>query len=167
MVRVTSPPSVPQAHVVDGISARISDARLRELPAIARLQRRAFPPRLAYTLSTLVILWIMPWVRVLVARRNGEVAGCIIGDRVWEGGRVINLAVDPAARRQGIGTALLLAMERAIPAGDMTLMVQIENTAAQALYRSVGYEAVSESANYYGPGRIGVWMRKSRVMGDG
>jgi ribosomal-protein-alanine N-acetyltransferase len=152
--------------VVDGISARISDARLRELPAIARLQRRAFPPRLAYTLSTLVILWIMPWVRVLVAQRNGEVVGCIFGDRVWEGGRVINLAVDPAARRQGIGTALLLAMERAIPAGDMTLMVQIENTAAQALYRSVGYEAVSESANYYGPGRIGVWMRKVRVVGD-
>ena len=75
---------------------------------------------------------------------------------------MINLAVNPAARRQGIGTALLLAMERAIPTGDMTLMVQIENTAAQALYRSVGYVAVSESANYYGPGRTGVWMRKAR-----
>jgi ribosomal-protein-alanine N-acetyltransferase len=162
MVRVTSPPSVPQAQVVDAVSARIGGARLRELPAIARLQRRAFPPRLAYTLSTLTILWMLPWVRVLVARRNGEIAGCIIGDRVWEGGRVINLAVDPDARRQGIGTALLLAVERAIPAGDMTLMVQIENTAAQALYRSVGYEAVSESPNYYGPGRAGVWMRKVR-----
>ncbi len=166
MVRVTSPPSVSQARVVDGVSVQIAGARLRELPAIARLQRRAFPPRLAYTLSTLAILWILPWVRMLVARRNGEIAGCIIGDRVWEGGRVINLAVDPDARRQGIGTALLLAAERAMPAGDMTLMVQIENIAAQALYRSVGYVAVSESPNYYGPGRTGVWMRKARV-GDG
>ena len=101
MVRVTSPPSVSQARVVDGVSVQIAGARLRELPAITRLQRRAFPPRLAYTLSTLTMLWILPWVQVLVARRNGEIAGCIIGDRVWEDGRVINLAVDPDARRRG------------------------------------------------------------------
>lgn len=162
MVRVTTPPTAPQPRLGDCPSIKISGARLRELPAIARLQRRAFPPRLAYTLSTLTILWVLPWVQVLVARRNGEIAGCVIGDRVWEGGRVINLAVDPDARRQGIGTALLQAVEHAIPAGDMTLMVQIENTAAQALYRSVGYVPVSESANYYGPGRTGVWMRKER-----
>jgi ribosomal-protein-alanine N-acetyltransferase len=152
----------PQARVVDHAPVRIGGARLHELPAVARLQRRAFSPRLAYTLGTLTVLWILPWVRVLVARRHGEITGCIIGDRIWEGGRVINLAVDPAVRRQGIGTALLRAVERAIPAGDMTLMVQIENTAAQALYRSVGYVAVSESPNYYGPGRPGVWMRKVR-----
>ena len=92
--------------------------------------------------------------------------GCVIGDRVLDGGRVINLAVDPAAQRQGIGTALLLAIERALPAGDMTLMVQSGNSAARALYRSVGYEDQTENPNYYGPGRPGVWMRKRRVMGD-
>ena len=47
----------------------------------------------------------------------------------------------------------------------MTLMVQIENTGAQALYSGAGYMAESESANYYGPGRAGIWMRKRRVMG--
>ena len=126
MVRVTFPTLAPQAHVTDRAAVKIGGARLRELPAIARLQRRAFPPRLAYTLSTLLILWILPWVRMLVARRNGQIAGCIIGDRVWQGGRVINLAVEPDTRRQGIGTGLLLAVERAIPGGDMTLMVQVE-----------------------------------------
>ncbi|HLL51550.1 MAG TPA: GNAT family N-acetyltransferase [Thermomicrobiales bacterium] len=140
----------------------IGHARARDLPAVARMQRRAFPPRLAYTLSTLVLLWVLPWVRLLVARRDGKIVGCVIGDRVLEGSRIINLAVEPAARGQGIGAALLYAAEDALPVGDMTLMVQSGNTAARALYRRVGYEDESENPNYYGPGRPGVWMRKRR-----
>ncbi len=101
-------------------------------------------------------------MRLLVARRDGTIVGCVIGDRVLEGSRIINLAVDPAARRQGIGSALLSAAEDALPLGDMTLMVQTGNTAARALYRRLGYEDVSENPNYYGPGRPGVWMRKRR-----
>ena len=31
--------------------------------AVARVQRLAFPPRFAYTLSTLLILRALPWVR--------------------------------------------------------------------------------------------------------
>jgi [ribosomal protein S18]-alanine N-acetyltransferase len=143
----------------------VDAARLRDLPALARLQRRAFPPRLAYTLPTLVLLWALPWVCLLVARRNGAIAGCVIGDRVIEGARVVNLAVDPDARRHGVGTALLQAIERALPAGDMTLMVQEENVAARALYRRAGYIEESESPNYYGPGRAGIRMRKARVGG--
>ena len=145
----------------------LGSARLRDLPALARLQVRAFPPRLAYSLSTLALLWVLPWVRLLVARRNGRIVGCIIGDRTLDGGRVINLAVDPVARRQGIGTALLYAIERALNVDDMTLMVQVENAAARSLYRRVGYADEAIAAHYYGPGRAGVRMRKMRVIGDG
>lgn len=151
-----SPPSAPPAPAGIVIEA----ARLRDLPALAALQRRAFPPRLAYTFATLALLWALPWVRVLIARRGKTIAGCIIGDRVIDGGRVINLAVDPEARRQGIGTALLAAIERALPVDTMTLMVQIENDAAQALYRGVGYVEEVTLPNYYGSGRAGVRMRK-------
>lgn len=141
----------------------LAPARLRDLPALAELQKRAFPPRLAYTLGTLALLWALPWVRLLVARQQGMIVGCIIGDRTLDGGRVINLAVDPGARRQGVGTALLQAIEQALPGGDMTLMVQVENSAARALYHRVGYADEAVSLNYYGPGRAGVRMRKPRV----
>jgi ribosomal protein S18 acetylase RimI-like enzyme len=143
----------------------IAHARLRDLPAVAAVQRRAFPPRLAYTLGTLAVLWVLPWVRLLVARRAGTVVGCIIGDRILEGGRVINLAVDPSVQRQGIGAALLLAIEHALPVSDMTLMVQSGNLAARSLYRRVGYEDEAELPNYYGTGRPGVRMRKRKAMG--
>lgn len=143
----------------------VAGARPRDLPRVARLQQRAFPPRLAYSLGTLLLLWTLPWVHMLVARRGSDILGCVIGDRTSDGGRVINLAVDPDARRLGIGTALLAAIEQALPHGDMTLMVQPENSAARALYRRVGYADEAELSNYYGPGRPGVWMRKTRVIG--
>lgn len=140
---------------------------MRDLPALARLQKRAFIPRLAYSLPTLLLLWVLPWVRLLAARRDGQIAGCVIGDRTIEGGRVINLAVEPAARRLGVGTALMQAIEQALPWGDMTLMVQSENEPARALYRRLGYNEEFVAANYYGPDRAGIRMRKSRrVMGD-
>ena len=140
----------------------IGSAGWRDLPAIAGVQRRAFPPRFAYSLSTLVILRALPWVQLLVARRDGAIVGCVIADRILEGNRIVNLAVDPAAQRQGIGAALLYAAERALPSDDMTLMVQTSNAAARSLYRRGGYEEESVHPHYYGPGRPGIKMVKVR-----
>jgi ribosomal protein S18 acetylase RimI-like enzyme len=142
----------------------IGPASWRDLRALAGVQRRAFPPRFAYTLSTLAVLWALPWVRLLVARRDGTIVGCVIGDRVLDGNRIVNLAVDPPAQRQGIGAALLRAAERALPGGDMTLMVQTGNAPARALYHRVGYEEEAVLPHYYGSGRPGIKMRKRRAL---
>ena len=140
----------------------VEHAAWRDLPALARLQRRAFPPPLAYTLPTLVLLRLIPWVRTLLVRRDEQIAGCVIGDRVLEGGRVVNLAVDPAHRRQGMGRALLAAIEQELDTPVMLLMVQQENAGARQLYLSAGYEEEIELPNYYGAGRLGVRMRKAK-----
>jgi len=141
----------------------IAPARWADLAAVARLQRRAFRPALAYRLSTLVLLRLWPGARFLVARRGDAVVGCAIGDRHDGEARVVNLAVDPAVQRQGIGAALLRALEAALPAGDVILMVETDNPAARALYESSGYASAGDAMNYYGPGRHGVWMRKRRT----
>lgn len=154
----TAPPVVPDGVVLEG-------ARLRDLAEMARVQRRAFPPRLAYTLPTLLLLRALPWVRMVVARKGDVIVGSIIGDRALDGGRVINLAVDPAARRQGIGRSLLFAIERELPHGDMTLMVQVENSGARALYLSTGFYEDAVLPHYYGVNRSGIRMRKRRVIG--
>lgn len=132
---------------------------------MARLQRRAFRPGLAYKLSTLVTLWAVPGIAFLVARRDGEVVGCAIGDVNEGNSRVVNIAVDPAWRRQGIATGLLAAVEDALPRGDMILMVEADNPGAKALYERCGYHDAGNAPNYYGSGRHGVWMRKSRPGG--
>ena len=145
----------------------IGSVRFRELRAVARVQRRAFEPRLAYRLPTLFALWALPNVRFLVARRDGAVLGCIIGDRQGGQARVITLAVDPAARRQGTGRALLGAMEAALPTGDLLLMVEEENAPARALYDAAGSARVGVARDYYGRGRHGLWMQKRRGIGEG
>jgi ribosomal-protein-alanine N-acetyltransferase len=151
--------SRPAARVI------VERAAWRDLPALARLQRRAFPPPLAYTLPTLVILRMIPWVRTLLVRQGEQIAGCVIGDRVLEGGRVVNLAVDPAYRRQRIGYALLAAIEQELNTPVMMLMVQQENTAARQLYLRAGYTEELELPNYYGTGRVGIRMRKTLSEG--
>jgi ribosomal-protein-alanine N-acetyltransferase len=143
----------------------------RDLPEVVALQRRAFRPQLAYGLSTLVVLKLLPNVRFLVARvpasQGGQIVGCGIGDRHQGQTRVITLAVDPAARRRGVGAALLRALETALPRGDVMLMVEEGNEAARALYLREGYVPVGTAADYYGRGRSGIWMQKSRPEAGG
>jgi ribosomal-protein-alanine N-acetyltransferase len=148
------------------MSVSVTPAGWRDLAPVAALQRRAFRAGLAYRLTTLIILKLLPNVRFFVARapasQGGRVVGCGIGDRHNNQTRIINLAVDPSARRRGVGTALLNALETALPIGSVMLMVEEENTGAQALYKRQGYVPVGNATNYYGQGRSGIWMQKVR-----
>jgi ribosomal-protein-alanine N-acetyltransferase len=143
--------------------AVITPVRLRDLAKVARLQRRAFRPPLAYGLVTLFVLWLLPHVRFLIARDGERIVGCAIGDRQGGQGRVINICVDPTARRQGIGSRLLRELETVLSQGSIVLMVEESNTGAQALYRKEGYKPVGTSRDYYGRGQDGIWMQKQRT----
>ena len=160
--RLPTPPE-PPPHPAAAVE--IGRARFGELRAVAAVQRRAFRPELAYGLGTLVGLWLLPRAEFLVARSGGAVVGCVIGDRHGGEVRVISLAVDPVERRRGIGTALLRAVEAALPGGHLLLMVEADNLAAQALYRQEGYRPVGTAVAYYGRGRDGIWMQKDRGTG--
>jgi ribosomal-protein-alanine N-acetyltransferase len=156
---VTSSPSLQsvRSEAID-----INGVRFLELREVAALQKRAFKPRLAYGYATLLLLWSLPYVRFLVARQNGRIVGCAIGDRNGGQARVINICVDPSYQRRGIGAQLLRALDFAIPLGDMVLMVEAENDTAKALYRREGFKEVGVSRNYYGRGLDGIWMQKVR-----
>ncbi len=155
-----SPPAPPSP--MERLGIEIGPVAWGELAAVARLQRRAFRSSLAYRLPTLALLRLWPRARFLVARRGSRILGCAIGDQHDGNSRIVNLAVDPDARRLGIGSTLLAALEAALPTGDLSLMVEADNPGAQALYRGAGYVSTGQSANYYGPGRHGIWMRKRR-----
>jgi ribosomal protein S18 acetylase RimI-like enzyme len=79
---------------------------------------------------------------LLVAADEGRVVGTIMGGYDGHRGWIYSLAVDPDRRRQGIGTALVRAVEQALTArGCMKINLQVLPTNAQtvAFYEFVGY----------------------------
>jgi ribosomal-protein-alanine N-acetyltransferase len=93
----------------------------------------------------------------LVAKVDGQVVG--FGGMLFVGsdGHLATLAVDPSARRDGVGTRLTAALCRAAlahGASALTLEVRSGNTGAQALYRRFGFAPAGVRRGYYheGPG---------------
>jgi len=81
---------------------------------------------------------------VIVAEREGRIVGTVIAG--WDGWRchLYRLAVDPAARRQGIAGLLLEAAEerfRALGGRRGDAMVLDANTLGQSAWSSAGYRA--------------------------
>jgi ribosomal protein S18 acetylase RimI-like enzyme len=82
----------------------------------------------------------------LIAEEEDQVVGVIMG--AWDGRRgwIHHLAVLANNRKQGIGSALLNEVESRLKAKGclkVNLMVHKENTAAQGLYRRLGYNDMS------------------------
>ena len=93
-----------------------------------------------------------------IAARDGEPVGFgmlgVRGENAWIGG----VGVVPAARRAGVGEALMRALHdeaRARGVRRVWLEVIVENTGAVALYEKLGYELVQDVELWTLPGAEG------------
>jgi ribosomal-protein-alanine N-acetyltransferase len=78
--------------------------------------------------------------------------GYVVAWFVLDEGEIANLAVAPAARRRGIGHALLEAViseAREARVSRLFLEVRESNSAARALYESRGFAAIARRSRYY------------------
>lgn len=105
------------------------------------------------------------WARLRVARdERGEILGYVVFWHVTDEIHIINVAVEPSARRRGIGRALVeevLAYARAHEAAKVLLEVRASNAAAIALYRGLGFAATRVRERYYADGEDGIEMMLS------
>ncbi len=93
--------------------------------------------------------------RLLVAERDGEVLGFVLGWLVADELEVVDIAVAVESRRHGLGRVLLaelFARARRRGCKDAFLEVRASNLSAQALYREMGFEQTSTRVSYYGDG---------------
>jgi ribosomal-protein-alanine N-acetyltransferase len=107
-----------------------------------------------------------PSNRVWIARDEGRRVVAFLAARVHRDEiHVQGIAVDPSARRRGLGRALIRAcLESDVAASrSVDLAVSLTNRAAIALYQAEGFEIVSRARNYYGPGTYG-GQRDAYVM---
>ena len=89
----------------------------------------------------------------LVTRQHLErVRGYVFCREVAGEAELLNIAVDPAIRRSGLGGELLrlaIAWAEARGAGEMFLEVRASNAGAIALYERHGFRAVGRRRDYY------------------
>jgi [ribosomal protein S18]-alanine N-acetyltransferase len=129
----------------------VAPMRLEDVPAVHDIERLSFSspwPEYAFEQE----IKNNRLARYVVARAGQTVAGFA---GVWlmaDEAHITMFGVHPEWRRQGVGRQLLLNLleiGRALGAARMTLEVRASNTAAQALYRAFGFEAVGRRRAYY------------------
>jgi [ribosomal protein S18]-alanine N-acetyltransferase len=77
---------------------------------------------------------------------------------------MLSIATHPEQRRRGVGRSLLAAAEQAardVGIGELQLETREDNLAAQALYRSLGYQAFGRYLGYYEDRADACRMRKA------
>ena len=122
----------------------------RHVPQIAALERLCFSDpwneaAVGGELEIPLSLW-------LVAEQGDTLLGYIGSQSVPPEADMMNLAVAPEARRQGIAEALVHALEAALRekgTESLTLEVRVSNLPARTLYEKLGFEPVGLRKNYY------------------
>ena len=129
---------------------RIERLTAQHIDQIAALEKRCFSdpwsremlmPELTNPLS----LW-------LVALDQEQVIGYVGSQSVLDAADMMNIAVAPEYRRQGIGIRLiqdLIQQLRAVNVRSLALEVRVSNTAAIALYEKMGFVSVGRRPGYY------------------
>jgi [ribosomal protein S18]-alanine N-acetyltransferase len=118
----------------------------RDVATVDALMTAAFDPRYgeAWTRNQCLGVLAMPGVRLTLALVDDRPAGFAMVRSVMDEAELLLLAVDPAFRRRGIGTALLravIAEAQMTGIADLHLEVRANNPAV-ALYTEQGFAKV-------------------------
>ncbi len=144
-----------------------------DLPEVMPIERRAFPT--PWSLAMFVLELSKPTGLCLVATRSEpgqaeRVVGytiCSRYDLVWH---VMNVAVDPDLRRQGIARALLAELYTRVADlnAQFTLEVRASNRGAIELYERDGFRTAGMRRRYYqdnGEDALIMWRTPSTLGG--
>lgn len=130
---------------------RIRAVEPADIPVIVALTNTAsaepWPPDGVAQVMALPGCWAL-----VAAIGNDRAGGFVLGRTAADESEILNLIVDPAARRQGLGRALVVAaMRRAALDGATAILLEVaaDNVAALALYESKGFEIVGRRPDYY------------------
>lgn len=120
------------------------------VPQIALLERECFADpwsqqSIASELHNPLSLW-------LVAQEGQTLLGYVGSQTCQDETDMMNIAVSPASRRQGVARALIQALVSALRqrgSKQLTLEVRASNGPARQLYESLGFLQVGLRKNYY------------------
>jgi ribosomal-protein-alanine N-acetyltransferase len=119
-----------------------------DLPQVIAVERRAFPT--PWSLAMFVLELSKPSGVCLAAVEDSKLLGYLICSRYDQVWHLMNIAVDPPARRRGVATALLTEMlARGGTDQDYTLEARTSNAPAIVLYERFGFRSAGTRPRYY------------------
>jgi ribosomal-protein-alanine N-acetyltransferase len=127
---------------------------------MAAIHRAAFPPGEAWGPDAISLQLALPGVAGWCHADGGMILARVAADEM----EVLTLAVMPAARRRGLGTALLrTATDWAVAQGAVAAFLEVaaDNASAQALYARGGFLPVGRRSRYYPDGSDAIVLRRS------
>ena len=129
---------------------RIAHMTAENVPQVAALEKVCFSD--PWSEKSVASELENPLSRWLVALDGEMVAGYVGSQTVLDETDMMNVAVHPDFRRQGVARALILALTEELKnrgSRCLTLEVRASNDPARALYESLGFVLVGIRRNYY------------------
>ena len=146
--RRRAPASAAGAPARERAGVRIRPLNYTELPQVIAIERRSFPA--PWSLAMFVLELSKPASVCIGAFSDGELVAYLVCSRYHTVWHLMNLAVDPDRRRQGIASALLDRLfELTGESERYTLEVRVSNAEAIAMYESYGFRSAGVRRRYY------------------
>jgi ribosomal-protein-alanine N-acetyltransferase len=133
-----------------------------DLPSVLAIERRAFTT--PWSLAMFVLELSKPSGICLAASEQGRLVGYLICSRYADVWHLMNVAIVPERRREGIATTLMRRMlELTGPDARVTLEVRPSNRPAIAMYEQLGFRAAGHRRRYYhdnGEDALIMWLEQ-------
>jgi ribosomal-protein-alanine N-acetyltransferase len=149
----------------------LNEIRLRklaysDLPAVLGIERRSF--QTPWSLAMFVLELSKPSGICLAAVRDDRLIGYLVCSRYADVWHLMNVAVDPDARREGIARTLLERLfDEAGADARYTLEVRTSNHGAIAMYERFGFRRAGHRRRYYhdnGEDALIMWLETRSVV---
>jgi ribosomal-protein-alanine N-acetyltransferase len=154
----------------DGESGvRVRRLTYGDLPSVLSIERRSFPT--PWSLAMFVLELSKPSGICLAATADDGLTGYLVCSRYADVWHLMNVAVAPETRRQGIATMLMQRLfEQAGDDARFTLEVRTSNDEAIAMYRRFGFRPAGRRRRYYhdnGEDALIMWLDSPAVASPG
>jgi len=149
------------------VSFRIREFEKADFDTLWRIDQVCFDPELAYSRPELAFYMRRPGSFTLVAETEKEIQGFVVAETRRKTGHIITIDVITAARRTGVGSALLQAAEeQLLRAGSVAVVLEtpVSNEAAIRFYKQKAYFVEKTVAGYYSGQLDALVMTKDLVQ---
>lgn len=139
-----------------------------DLPDVIGIERQSFPT--PWSLAMFVLELSKPAGICLALEEDGALAGYLVCSRFEDVWHLMNVSVDPGARRRGHASALISELLGELGDGArLTLEVRPSNAGAISLYERYGFLSVGRRKSYYhdnGEDALIMWRTPATLRGS-